>query len=919
MKTILTFSFCLLLSFSVIAQSENVGIGTLTPDLSAVLDITSTDKGVFLPRMDSTQRKNIINPKDGLIVYDSTTYSFWFFRITEWKEFNWEPGDDLGDHLATQDLDLDGQSIINLGSPNDASDGTNKSYVDGLISNVQTGVNNNASDITTNTLNINNNAANIANNTLAINTHNTNDTDLSPTNEIQTLSRIGQDLSISGGNTIALPVSTGAFENNSGVIRNTGSTSDDFVFGGTQLPPNGVNASDTLFFFDKSKAAFRFGTLDNSANWSADSIGIGSVAFGFNSLAIGDVAIAMGNLTKARGLLSFAQGSGTIANAQHSIAMGYQSQALGNSAIALGNSNIAKGNESFVVGLYSEANGASSTAIGKFAISDAFGSMAIGSFNEGGGDSSNWVLTDPIFEVGIGQDAMNKKNALTILKDGTISFRKYEFPNIDGIANQIITTDGSGHLSWADETPVVFENVSGLVRNTGSNTDDFVFGATALPPTGSQISGTLFFFDDSKGAFRAGELDNSENWSPDSIGLRSVAFGFNTVASGGNSTASGAGTEASGGNSTAMGLNTNATGLNSTAMGFATEAIGGNSTAMGFGTKAIGNVSTAIGFSTNATGFISLAMGQYTIASGDNSIAMGEFSEALGQGSTAFGYDTNANGNYSTSMGFGTKASGFYSVAIGSNTKAYSNNSFAIGRYNIGGGDSLSWFSTDPLFEIGIGTVNAAANALTIYKNGVAEFSDSLHTDGNVNIGTGIGSRLYLGNTMMQSGGSSILRMDTNIRPFADDTYDLGSTGKRWDNIYATNTVIQTSDRRLKKNITTLSHGLESVLEMNPVQYHWNKESNADKQHLGLIAQELLELIPEAVNQPENEDEYLGVKYAELVPVLIKAIQEQNDIINSQEHAISKVQNDLAELQAMVSALADAKHDILKKDNQFNK
>jgi hypothetical protein len=98
-------------------------------------------------------------------------------------------------------------------------------------------------------------------------------------------------------------------------------------------------------------------------------------------------------------------------------------------------------------------------------------------------------------------------------------------------------------------------------------------------------------------------------------------------------------------------------------------------------------------FDTGAIGEFSIATGSFTTASGPNAIAMGTGTIASGYGAVAMGVDTNAN--------------------------AYT--SVALGRYNIGGGDDQNnWFSTDPLFEIGIGTDNTnRANALTILKNGI--------------------------------------------------------------------------------------------------------------------------------------------------------------------------------------------------------
>jgi len=73
------------ISFNVSAQ---VGIGTTTPDPSSMLDIQSpaNDKGVLIPRMTDLQRLAISTPANGLLVFDTTTKSFWFYNVNIWKE-----------------------------------------------------------------------------------------------------------------------------------------------------------------------------------------------------------------------------------------------------------------------------------------------------------------------------------------------------------------------------------------------------------------------------------------------------------------------------------------------------------------------------------------------------------------------------------------------------------------------------------------------------------------------------------------------------------------------------------------------------------------------------------------------------------------------------------------------------------------
>jgi hypothetical protein len=76
----------LILPSAVLAQSGSVGIGTTTPNASAVLDIQSTEKGMLVPRMSTAQRNAIPTPAPGLLVFDNTTRSFWYRGGSNWIE-----------------------------------------------------------------------------------------------------------------------------------------------------------------------------------------------------------------------------------------------------------------------------------------------------------------------------------------------------------------------------------------------------------------------------------------------------------------------------------------------------------------------------------------------------------------------------------------------------------------------------------------------------------------------------------------------------------------------------------------------------------------------------------------------------------------------------------------------------------------
>ncbi|GAB5401409.1 MAG: hypothetical protein Aureis2KO_29940 [Aureisphaera sp.] len=66
--------------------NAQVGINTTNPDPSAILDVQSTDAGVLVPRMTTTEKLSIASPATGLLAFDTTTNSFWYFDSTQWVE-----------------------------------------------------------------------------------------------------------------------------------------------------------------------------------------------------------------------------------------------------------------------------------------------------------------------------------------------------------------------------------------------------------------------------------------------------------------------------------------------------------------------------------------------------------------------------------------------------------------------------------------------------------------------------------------------------------------------------------------------------------------------------------------------------------------------------------------------------------------
>jgi hypothetical protein len=106
------------------------------------------------------------------------------------------------------------------------------------------------------------------------------------------------------------------------------------------------------------------------------------------------------------------------------------------------------------------------------------------------------------------------------------------------------------------------------------------------------------------------------------------------------------------------------------------------------------------------------------------------------------------------------------------------------------------------------------------------------------------------------------------------------------------------SDSRVKTSQVALEYGLNEVMQLQPKKYQHHLSrvvhngitiDNESFPEIGLIAQDVFTIIPEAVSKPENDNEELwGLNYTKLIPVLINAIQEQQSQIESQKSERSR-------------------------------
>jgi hypothetical protein len=481
--------------------------------------------------------------------------------------------------------------------------------------------------------------------------------------------------------------------------------------------------------------------------------------------AIGDYSVAIGKLAKASGTGSVALGDNVNATATYSSIVGYASTASANYASVFGGrSNTASATYATVIGGYANtssgngsiATGFANTASGAYALAGGYGctasnasAFAFGNTSVASGANSvsightSTASHDKAITIGdnVQSTATNQINLGGTADTVRIS-EGYTLPTADGSANQVLQTNGSGALSFADAGGGGFDSDitidgktanytivagdAGKIISHSSNDVTFTFTAAATLGAGwhcwvknraGAADVTTFDFN---GSEKLDGLGNGKLFTGESIHVYCDGSNFHSVDrtimwAGNTATDYYAQPQASGGGSIAAGLQAVSGGDDSIAIGFSSTANSSYSTAIGYGSYASGTRAMALGWSrtggtdslsaqigTNsssygATGTGAIAMGYQAKATTQNSIAIGAETQAsgfdnsicIGWQSTATssrgaavigGRANNSTGDYSTVLGGqGNTASGDHSVAMGDGSTASHNNSVSIG------------------------------------------------------------------------------------------------------------------------------------------------------------------------------------------------------------------------------------------------
>jgi len=297
---------------------------------------------------------------------------------------------------------------------------------------------------------------------------------------------------------------------------------------------------------------------------------------------------------------------------------------------------------------------------------------------------------------------------------------------------------------------------------------------------------------------------------------------------------------------------------------------------------------------------------------GAHSVAFGLNNQVKGSGSVSWGFDNTTSGPRSATWGFGNTTSGTYSATwgLGNTTSGATsatwglqnkNQSLAetvIGRYadTVATASASIWQAEDQLLAVGNGSADDARNnAFTIMKNGrIGLNNNAPATDIHIKQSSGTG-----GITLEHASDADTWL----IHQASIDNLNFVFNGTLKGHIdEATGNYVQGSDIRLKKNIEPVGVVLDMVAKLEPSLYHYTTMKDTESKTLGLIAQDVLDVFPYLVH--EGDDDMLALSYSNMSVLAIKAIQEQQEIIENQSDKLIAQQLENQELKSEVDSLS---------------
>ena len=316
-----------------------------------------------------------------------------------------------------------------------------------------------------------------------------------------------------------------------------------------------------------------------------------------------------------------------------------------------------------------------------------------------------------------------------------------------------------------------------------------------------------------------------------------------------------------------------------------------------------GSYNTAAGINalySNNSGSGSTAVGAYALQNSSSTSANDAFgyqalySNTTGSGNGAFGYQA----LHSTTTGFANDAFGIQ--ALYSNTTGADNTAVGPSALlnNIGGSNN-SAVGSAALENNTSGSQNTAVGVLALSGNSTGSNLTCIGYDcigsGNISNATAIGAHaLVEQSNSLVLGASGVNVGIGTTKPSNILTIGRGAghpVSDSWETY---------SSRRWKTNIQTLPDALSRVERLRGVSYDLK---DSGKHEIGVIAEEVGQVVPEVVSYEKNGKDAAGVDYSRLTALLIEAVKQQQKQLALQQHQIRKQQQAIKAQQLQISGL----------------
>ena len=701
--------------------NHKVGIGTITPDNSAILDLSSTTKGFLPPRLTSIQKNAISTPASGLMIFDTTLSKLNVWNGSAWKNVgNPEIGGDVSGSTAGSILFINSSGLL-------SQDNSNLFY-DGTLHRLGVGV-------------------------------------ATPNNLIQVANLINfndTDFNTSIGKNAGLNIVSGATQNTFlGYEAGSGGVS------GTNLADYNTGVGYRALF---SNTTGNNNTANGMSSLQNNTTGSGNTANGDQSLIFNTT----GNNNTANGAYSLAfntTGYNNTANGVQSLysnkanrrstAIGYNSMYYADDrTVGQDTFNTAVGYEALKGSTTASANtGQYNTAVGD----SALWSITSGNYNTAIGNYSLYLNTTGSYNTASGFQTLNSN---TTGNSNTANGYYSLYSNSTGAQNTSsgyysLNANTTGMNNTASGTWSLNANLTGnentaigvnSLRSNKGNNRSTSLGFQSMMYADDRITGQSTFntavgYEALRGSTTASAnigqyntaIGDSVLWSNTS-GIFNTGLGYQALYSNTTGTRNFASGYGALGNNTTGSYNT-ASGMSSLFYNKANN----RSTAIGFNAmfnaddRTVGQdtFNTAVGYEAlKGSGTPGNNTGQYNTAIGDSAL----FSNTSGIKNTSNGYQS----LYSNTTGFVNVANGYQSL--------YSN---TTGTYNTANGASSLYLNTTGSNNTANGYSSLSANITGSSNTANGMYSLYFNTTGSSNTANGVSS-LYFNNTGLNNTANGV-------------------------------------------------------------------------------------------------------------------------------------------------------------------